>query len=49
MTPLHHRITPRAAKIQLNLKHELPCLLNEFYSVVLDICNEEENDITSVK
>ncbi|KAK3084752.1 hypothetical protein FSP39_018278 [Pinctada imbricata] len=43
------KIIPRAANAKLVLHHDPPCLLNEFYKVTLDICNEEENDIDNVK
>ncbi|ESO93952.1 hypothetical protein LOTGIDRAFT_209465 [Lottia gigantea] len=42
------KILPRSAKLNLSLVHQSPSLLNEFYPVHINICNEEENAIQSV-
>ncbi|XP_062584990.1 trafficking protein particle complex subunit 11-like [Saccostrea cucullata] len=43
------RVLPRTAKVDLDLNHQPPCLLNEFYSLSLDVNNAEDVDINNVR
>lgn len=43
------RVLPRTAKVDLDLCHQPPCLLNEFYFLSLTVNNKEEVDISNVR
>lgn len=45
----HNRILPRNAQISINIHHEPPVLVNEFYVFYLTIKNDEVNKIDNVK
>lgn len=43
------RVLPRTAKVDLDLCHQPPCLLNEFYFLSLTVNNKEDVDISNVR
>lgn len=44
-----NRILPRNAQISIDIDHEPPVLVNEFYAFHLTITNDEVNKIDNVK
>lgn len=43
------KVLPRTAKVDLDLCHQPPCLLNEFYFLSLTVNNKEDVDISNVR
>ena len=43
------RIEARTSQMEVELVHEMPCLVNEFYHVQIKLKNLEESQITSVR
>lgn len=46
---MYCRVLPRTAKVDLDLCHQPPCLLNEFYFLSLTVNNKEDVDISNVR
>jgi len=47
-TPISAKIEPNPPKVKLDIQHDPPCLVNEFYVLKVTITNEECNMVTNL-